>query len=69
MEGKVRSVQNTNSIKEILRVNVQDYGICIVIVCEFAVAVRALGFQSRVAERMGVERRIGESESHHHTAF
>jgi len=41
----------------------------VLIVCEFAVAVRALGFQERVAERMSVGRRIGESESHHHTAF
>ncbi len=41
----------------------------VLIVCEFAVAVRALGFQQRVAERMGVGRRIGASESHHHTAF
>src|SRR5580700_9426143 len=41
----------------------------VLIVCEFAVAVRALGFQERVAERMGVGRGIGESESHHHTAF
>ena len=39
------------------------------IVCEFAVAVRALGFQERVAERTGVGKRIRESESHHHTAF
>ena len=41
----------------------------VLIVCEFAVAVRALGFQERVAERTGVGKRIRESESHHHTAF
>ena len=41
----------------------------VLIVCEFAVAVRALGFQERVAERMSGRRRIGGSESHHHTAF
>ena len=39
------------------------------IVCEFAVAVRALGFQERVAERTDVGKRIRESESHHHSAF
>jgi hypothetical protein len=36
---------------------------------EFAVAVRAFGFEKRVAERTGVGKRIRESESHHHTAF
>jgi hypothetical protein len=36
---------------------------------QFAVAVRALGFQERVAERTGVGKRIRESESHHHIAF
>ena len=41
----------------------------VLMVCEFAVAVRALGFQWRVAERRIVGRRVGESESHHHTAF
>jgi len=41
----------------------------VLIVCEFAVAVRALGFQERIAERTGVGKRIRESESHHHTAF
>jgi len=41
----------------------------VLIVCEFAVAVSALGFQERVAERTGVGKRIRESESHHHTAF
>ena len=40
----------------------------VLMVCEFAVAVRALGFQWRVAERRIVERRMGESKSHHHTA-
>ena len=38
-------------------------------VWEFAVAMRALGFHERVAERRIVGRRVGESESHHHTAF
>ena len=41
----------------------------VLIVCEFAVAVRVLGFQQLVAERMSVGRRIGGSESHHLTAF
>src|SRR5271154_3595914 len=41
----------------------------VLIVCEFAVAIRALGFQERVAERTGVGKRIRESESHHLTAF
>ncbi len=41
----------------------------VLIVCEFGVAVRALGFQWRVAERMGVGRRIGESGAHHRTTF
>ena len=41
----------------------------VLIVCEFAVAVRALGFEWRVAERIRVGRRIGESGSQHHTAF
>src|SRR5208282_4790562 len=41
----------------------------VLIVCEFDVAVRALGFQERVAERTGVGKRIGESESRHLTAF
>ena len=40
----------------------------VLIVCMFAVAVRALGFQLRVAERRGVGRRMGEWESHYHTA-
>ena len=40
----------------------------VLIVFEFAVAVRALGVQERVAQRMSVGRHIGESESHHHTA-
>jgi hypothetical protein len=41
----------------------------VLIVCEFAVAVRALGFQERVAERTGVGKRIGESGAHDHIAF
>ena len=41
----------------------------VLIVCEFAVAIRALGFQERVAERTGVGKRIRESESRHLTAF
>jgi hypothetical protein len=41
----------------------------VLIVCEFAVAARALGFQEGVAERMGVGQRIGESESQNNAAF
>jgi hypothetical protein len=41
----------------------------VLIVCEFAVAVRALGFQERVAERAGVGKSSRESESRHDTAF
>ena len=37
-------------------------------VWEFAVALRTLGFQKRVAGRRGVGRRMGESESHYHSA-
>ena len=40
----------------------------VVIVCEVAVAVGALGFQLVFAERMVVERCIGESESHNNSA-
>jgi hypothetical protein len=40
----------------------------VLMVCEFAVAMRALGFHYRVAERRMVGRRVGESESHQHTA-
>jgi hypothetical protein len=39
------------------------------ILCEYAIAVRALGFQLRIAERMVMGRCIGESGAHHHTAF
>ncbi len=41
----------------------------VLIGCGCAIAVRVLGFQQRVAERMGMGRRIGECKSHHHTAF
>ena len=40
----------------------------VLIVCECAVAVRVLGFQQRVAERMGLAQRIGESGAHKQTA-
>jgi len=40
----------------------------VVIVCEVAVAVSALGFQLVFAERMVVEWCIEESESHNHSA-
>ena len=40
----------------------------VLIVCVFAVAVRALGFQLRVAERRGVGRCMGECGSYNHTA-
>ena len=41
----------------------------VLVVCECAVAVRVLGFQWRVAERMVMGRRIEESGAHNHTAF
>ncbi len=41
----------------------------VLIVCEFAVAVGALGFQLLMAERMVMGRCIGESRAHNHTAF
>ena len=41
----------------------------VVVVCEVSLAVGELPFQLLVAERVVLGRRIGESESHHHTAF
>ena len=41
----------------------------VLILCGYAIAVRALGFQLRIAERMVMGRRIGESGAHHPTAF
>ena len=41
----------------------------VLILCEYAIAVRALGFQLRIAERMVMGRCTGESGAHHHTAF
>ena len=41
----------------------------VVIVCEVAVAVRALGFKLVFAERMVVGRRIGESQLHNNSAY
>jgi hypothetical protein len=41
----------------------------VLILCESAIAVRALGIQLRIAERMVMGRCIGESGAHQHTAF
>jgi hypothetical protein len=41
----------------------------VLIVCWFAIAVRACGFQQRVVERMVADRYIGECRAHNHTAF
>jgi len=41
----------------------------VLIVCEFAVAVRALGLQWRVTARMVMGGGGGESRAHNHTAF
>ena len=41
----------------------------VLILCEYAIAARALGFQQRVAERMVMGRYMGESRARNQTAF